>query len=380
MPRRLSLMLLILYGVLGTLTETAFPRDEEAFQRAQAAYNRQDYTTALREWQPLAQQGDATAQFSLGLMYANGRGVAQNDAEAAKWYRKAADQGDVRAQVALGHMYKSGRGVARDLAEAQRWFDKAARPPHVVPTPPRVVTPSPSSRANRRALVIGNTKYPGNPLRNPGNDAKAMATFLAKEAGFQVYQGQALLDLDQHALVDAVNDFAESLRRNDIVVFYFSGHGLERQGLNYLIPINFAARNAAQLPYDAPTAQNIQKQLLAGEPTMLIMILDACRDLPEAFKSLRGRAAGGGLGSMNAVPSTTAQQIIMFATAPGTVASDGDNLGNGTFTYCFLRTFQQPDLDSRLAFSDVVQCVLDHTNREQIPFLVSSQREKFVFK
>ena len=207
-----------------------------------------------------------------------------------------------------------------------------------------------------------------------------MATFLATEAGFQVYQGQALLDLDRPRLVSALSDFAESLRRDDIVVFYFAGHGLERQGLNYLIPINFAGQNAAQLPYEAPTAQDIQKQLLAGEPSMLIMILDACRDLPEAFKSLRGRAGGSGLGFMNAVPSTPAQQVIMFATAPGTVASDGENLGNGTFTYCFLRTFQQPGLDSRVAFGDVVQCVLDNTDRKQSPFLVTSQRQKFVFK
>jgi hypothetical protein len=69
---------------------------------------------------------------------------------------------------------------------------------------------------------------------------------------------------------------------------------------------------------------------------MLIMILDACRDLPEQFKSLRGRAGGRGLGFMSAVPGSRAQQVIMFATAPGMVASDGGTLGNGTFTYCFL--------------------------------------------
>ena len=110
MSQRLSLMLLILCGVLGTLTETAFPISEEAVQRALAAYNRQDYTTALREWQPLAQQGDSVAQVWLGGMYRNGRGVAQNDAEAVKWYRKAADQGLAEGQFNLGGMYENGRG------------------------------------------------------------------------------------------------------------------------------------------------------------------------------------------------------------------------------------------------------------------------------
>jgi caspase domain-containing protein/Sel1 repeat-containing protein len=338
-----------------------------------------------------------------GTCTQGGLGVTKDEAKAVEWYRKAAAQGDTAAQAGLGFMYDHGLGVAKDKAKSREWYQKAAAniaplfrkgdepaqevtkdetkafAPVAPPLPP-VVTAAPPSTAQRRALVIGNTKYPGSPLRNPGNDAKAMATFLAKEAGFQVYQGRALLDLDRSTLVNALSDFAESLRRDDIVVFYFSGHGLERQGQNYLIPINFAAQNTAQLPYEAPTAQDIQKQLLAGEPSTLIMILDACRDLPETFKSLRGRAGSRGLGSMNAVPSTTAQQVIMFATAPGTVASDGDTLGNGTFTYCFLRTFQQPGLDSRVAFGEVAQCVLDHTNREQSPFLVTSQRQKFVFK
>ena len=113
---------------------------------------------------------------------------------------------------------------------------------------------------------------------------------------------------------------------------------------------------------------------------MLMMILDACRDLPEEFKSLRGRMGGRGLGFMSAVSGSTAQQVIMFATAPGTTASDGGTLGNGTFTHCFLRSFQQPGIDSRIAFGDVVQCVLDKTNHEQSPFLMTSQRQRFVFK
>jgi len=229
-------------------------------------------------------------------------------------------------------------------------------------------------------LVIGNSRYPGIALRNPGNDANAMATFLAHEAGFTVYKGQALLDLDRQTLVSAIGDFAESTRRGDTVVFYFAGHGLERNGQNYLLPINFAATNAAQLPYEAPTAQDIQQQLVAGEPDLLVMILDACRDLPEQFRSLRGRSGGGGLGPMSAVSGSAVQQVIMFATAPGTPAADGDTLGHGTFTYCFLQAFQRPGMDSRLAFGDVVQCVLEQSHREQSPFLLTSQRKTFVFK
>ena len=93
-----------------------------------AAYDRGDYAAALREWRPLAKQGNANAQYNLGIMYNNGRGVPQDFAEAVKWYRKAAEQGMAEAQVNLGvmYMYYNGHGVPQDLAEAVKWNRKAA--------------------------------------------------------------------------------------------------------------------------------------------------------------------------------------------------------------------------------------------------------------
>ncbi len=73
-----------------------------------------------------AEKGDASAQVTLGLMYEYGRGVAKNDVEAVKWYRKAAEQGDADAQIYLGSRYGYGRGVAKDDAEAVKWYRKAA--------------------------------------------------------------------------------------------------------------------------------------------------------------------------------------------------------------------------------------------------------------
>ena len=91
-----------------------------------AAYQRGDYATAIRELRPLAEQGDAEAQYNLGVIYDRGQGVTQDYAEAVKWYRKAAEQGDARAQGNLGVMYSTGRGVPQDYAEAAKWFRKAA--------------------------------------------------------------------------------------------------------------------------------------------------------------------------------------------------------------------------------------------------------------
>lgn len=90
------------------------------------AYLRGDYATTHRELTPLAEQGNALAQFGLGKMYGNGKGVAQNDAEAVKWYRKAAEQGHVDAQYNLGVMYDNGRGVPQDYVQAHMWLNLAA--------------------------------------------------------------------------------------------------------------------------------------------------------------------------------------------------------------------------------------------------------------
>ncbi len=96
------------------------------FDEGVAAYERGDYETALREFRPLAEQGQARAQVNLGLMYEKGQGVPQDDAEAVKWYRLAAEQGAADAQFILGFMYGTGRGVARDDVAAGRWYRKAA--------------------------------------------------------------------------------------------------------------------------------------------------------------------------------------------------------------------------------------------------------------
>ena len=95
------------------------------FEDGWAAYKRGDYATALREWRPLAKQGNANAQLFLGLMYRKGHGVPQDDAESVRWYRKAGEQGLASAQRNLGIMYSQGRGVSQDFVQGYMWTDLA---------------------------------------------------------------------------------------------------------------------------------------------------------------------------------------------------------------------------------------------------------------
>lgn len=108
-----------------TAGATADPIEEAAAARLNG-----DYTKALRLLRPLADQGNATAQSSLGFMYATGQGVPLNHAEAAKWYRLAADQGRAPAQYNLGRMYAKGEGVTRDAVEAVKWWRAASEQGH----------------------------------------------------------------------------------------------------------------------------------------------------------------------------------------------------------------------------------------------------------
>jgi TPR repeat protein len=96
------------------------------FKAGMDAYHHSDFTTALREWQPLAEQGQAVAQYQIGLLYANGKGVTKDDAKARQWYEKAAIQGHTEAQVNLGVLLMYARGGQQDYKMAVYYLRLAA--------------------------------------------------------------------------------------------------------------------------------------------------------------------------------------------------------------------------------------------------------------
>ena len=96
------------------------------FQKGLEAARKGDFATALREWRPLAEQGDAKAQHYLAWLFQEGRGVTKKYKEAAKWYRKSAEQGYAWSQKELGWMYYRGQGVLKDVVYTHMWFNIAA--------------------------------------------------------------------------------------------------------------------------------------------------------------------------------------------------------------------------------------------------------------
>jgi uncharacterized protein len=115
--------LIILVLIAFAMNDAALAGSTEGY----AAYKHGDYAVAMREFRPLAERGDASAQVAVGWLYDNALGVPHDDAEAVKWYLRAAAQGNALAQQYLGTMYGEGQGVPRDFVEAEKWFRLAAQ-------------------------------------------------------------------------------------------------------------------------------------------------------------------------------------------------------------------------------------------------------------
>jgi len=224
-------------------------------------------------------------------------------------------------------------------------------------------------RAPKQALVIGNSRYRHAPLRNPVNDAKAMAAALTS-AGF----GVALqLDLPQSGMQEAIKRFGEELARNKAVgLFYFAGHGAQLAWRNYLIPVDAEIADVQELRERGVDLNGfIEGIRRAGNP-MNILILDACRDNP--FGST-ARIEQKGLSQLDAPPGT----FLAYATAPGNTAIDGDGGDHGLYTEHLLREIKVPETKVEDVFKRVRLGVRRRSSGLQIPWESTSLEDDFWF-
>jgi hypothetical protein len=228
-------------------------------------------------------------------------------------------------------------------------------------------TPQTTSSQQRVALVIGNGAYASSPLKNPVNDARSMAQAL-RELGFDVISQE---NLSLNDMKRAIRAFGEKARSSSVRLFYYAGHGMQVNGENYLIPVDATFKNEYEVEYEAVNAGFVLAQLDETSKSLNIVILDACRNNPFArsFRSLTQ-----GLAAINA-PSGT---LIAYATAPGSVASDG-NAGNGLYTQELLRSMRTPGVGVEELFKQVRISVREKTQGKQTPWESSSLTGEFYF-
>ena len=224
-----------------------------------------------------------------------------------------------------------------------------------------------SAQERRTALVIGNGSYRSAPLRNPVNDAKDIASALRK-LGFTVIHKQ---NATQKEMETSIRKFGERLRKGGVGLFYYAGHGLQVNGINYIIPLDAEIREETDVKYEAVDARRVLDAMYNAGNDLNIVILDACRDNPLA----RGfRSGSSGLARMDAPKGT----IVAYSTSPGKLALDGKGR-NSPYTAALVAYMDDPGLTIEQVFKKCRRRIDKATNGKQIPWESTSLTGDFYF-
>jgi hypothetical protein len=223
----------------------------------------------------------------------------------------------------------------------------------------------PQIAGKRVALVIGNGQYRNvDRLPNSTNDARLIARTL-QSLGFTLVGGGPLVDLDRARMAQAVQDFGKALTGAEVGLFYYSGHGLQVQGVNWLVPVDANPARPQDLDFQMVDADLVLRQMDGAGTKLNLVLLDACRNNPFATRGLR--AVQGGLAEMRAPEGT----LISYATQPGNVAADGVG-ENSPYTTALANSIRQPGMDIFRVFNQVGLQVKRTTNGAQQPWVSSS--------
>ncbi len=235
---------------------------------------------------------------------------------------------------------------------------------------------SPTLADNRYALIIGNGNYEiAGTLPNALNDAKLLENTL-NALGFEV---KLVLDADEEAMGEALDALERHVKSSDVVALYYAGHGLQKDGENYLVPIDAKLRSNSAIERETLRLQSFL-DVMKDAPISLVF-LDACRNNPlaDALASSTGaksRSVTRGL----AVVRTTGDMLVTFATLPNTVASDGKGR-NSPFAKALAKNLVTPDVEISVLMKRVTRDVMAETANVQRPQQLSQmQAELYLAK
>jgi len=246
-------------------------------------------------------------------------------------------------------------------------LDKQTKAKLGIASTARSVKRNQQTQKRRLALVIGNSAYKTAPLKNPVNDANDMAMILRKLEFEVVHKA----NVNQRAMEIAVRDFGRSLHKGGVGLFYYAGHGVQVDGRNYLIPIDAEIESESDVKFEAVNAARVLWKMEDAGNDLNIVFLDACRDNPFG----RGfRTSTRGLARMDAPKGS----IVVYSTAPGKVAADGEDR-NGIYTKYLLKHINIPGLTIEQILKKVRIDVLNETDEKQIPWESSSLTGDFYF-
>lgn len=228
-----------------------------------------------------------------------------------------------------------------------------------------------SVKERKVALVVGVSNYEhANQLKNTLNDANDISTKLSL-LGFDVTK---LLDAENKTINSKIDSLTKKLTSSDVFVFFFSGHGAEYNGENYLFLRNSNPTAPSDMPYETYPVGKLLGKLDYAKVKTNILILDACRSNPFVKSWDKSGLVKEGLVNIDA-PSGT---FIGFAASPGKTASDGIRK-NGTYTEAILKQIELKNITIDELFNKVNKEVRIQSNGKQIPFKNSSLEDNFYF-
>jgi tetratricopeptide (TPR) repeat protein len=283
---------------------------------------------------------------------------------------------DFQAVLAADPKSASAAERIKRVEQKLAMLAQPASAPKTVPAPTTVPAPAPAAPETRVALVIGNGNYVNKGrLPNPKNDADKFAATL-KRIGFSIVTLQ--LDLPRDKFYEALKSFAAAADRADWAVVYYAGHGMEFNGVNYLVPVDAKLANDRDISYEAVALEQV---LLAveGAHKLRLVILDACRDNPflkTMVKTNASRSVGQGLAKVEPEGAT----LVAYAAKEGHVAWDGEG-GNSPFVSAIIRNIEIPGVEINFLFRKVRDEVLKATGGHQEPYVYGSlPAEAFYFR
>lgn len=263
---------------------------------------------------------------------------------------------------------RTGMWMIWGLALGVAWAQPAARDLQI-DSARAVLT---AARQERRvALIIGNDAYPESPLQNAVNDARAIDKAVT-EIG-QKFETIVLENASLKEMQRAVTMFVERLQENDVAMIYYAGHGVQLGDENYLVPVDFAAEDAAAARFAAYNANELLDRVGAKKPKLLMVMLDACRNNP--FKVTRAMGTGG----LAPVGASVKGSIIVLSTAPGKTASDNPTGKNTYFNMAVVENIGKKGLDVNEMFNEVKRSVSGMSRDEQRPWTNSDYAGRWYF-
>ena len=387
-----------------------------------------NYDQALYWFRKATEQNYARAQCNLGYMYYKGYGVDKDLIQANFWYKKAADQGNAQAQYNLGLNYEYGEGVEKNTNEAILWYQKAAdnnfegaknalarlqgkgtslnqkkntaknsrtntninrqKTKDTKQTITKTVAQSPPQKEavtktvtnpqipvvaeqKRIALILGNGDYPLGRLPNPINDAKD----ISKKLGALGFKTIVRTNGQKGKTREIISQFCEEAKQFDAILFYYAGHAIQDQGVNFLVPINAKIESPGDIEDQCISLNWILRRMNDSGVKTKIIILDACRDNPIANSWERGIASEG-LSAVGNIPEGT---FLVYSAQAGKKAKDGVGKRNSPFAEAMLKALDIPFLPVHDMFHRVKNMVAEQTNNAQIPSQINNLIGDFYF-